>query len=299
MSTELSRDSDSRATTKPYQTSRKGGVSVKPQWKSHVVPLVVLAGVVQIACMLYLSRASVSEREVKYLSEREVLSRHEFDEVFEKYKKAKEDAENNQVRMVARGVVMGEIERHSADGIGRVDYALASGGGRVTRHSKASGGVWFSGIGWNGIHVDSVKMLRPSFGEPGDCFALSGSSGFVEIKLRRAIVPEAVTLEHVAKSVAYSRSSAPKDCMVSGWFRGREMDSDAAEKKFPLAKFTYDLEKSNAQTFNVSEPAGLGIVDMIRLDFTSNYGSACHTCIYRFRVHGHKPDSSIPVAKRF
>lgn len=42
-------------------------------------------------------------------------------------------------------------------------------------------------------------MLRPSFGEPGACFALSGSSGFVEIKLRRAIVPEAVTLEHVAK----------------------------------------------------------------------------------------------------
>ena len=69
----------------------------------------------------------------------------------------------------------------------------------MTRHSKASGGVWFSGIGWNGVHVDSVKMLRPSFGEPGDCFALSGSSGFVEIKLRRAIVPEAITLEHVAK----------------------------------------------------------------------------------------------------
>ena len=48
-----------------------------------------------------------------------------------------------------------------------------------------------------------MKMLRPSFGEPGDCFALNGSSGFVEIKLRNAIVPEAVTLEHIAKVSIY------------------------------------------------------------------------------------------------
>jgi SUN domain-containing protein 1/2 len=42
-------------------------------------------------------------------------------------------------------------------------------------------------------------MLKPSFGEPGNCFALKGSRGFVQFKLRSAIVPEAVTLEHIAK----------------------------------------------------------------------------------------------------
>jgi SUN domain-containing protein 1/2 len=50
-----------------------------------------------------------------------------------------------------------------------------------------------------GVHPNADEMLKPSFGEPGKCFALKGSSGFVQIKLRGAIVPEAVTLEHVAK----------------------------------------------------------------------------------------------------
>lgn len=113
----------------------------------------------------------------------------------------------DEVRAVAREIVREEIEKHAADGLGRADYALAAGGGYVTRHSQAHavgiGSVWFSRMGRNGVHVDSVKMLRPSFGEPGDCFALNGSSGFVEIKLRSAIVPEAVTLEHVPKVSIY------------------------------------------------------------------------------------------------
>ncbi|KAF3545335.1 hypothetical protein DY000_02009768 [Brassica cretica] len=46
-------------------------------------------------------------------------------------------------------------------------------------------------------------MLSPSFGEPGQCFALKGSSGYVQIRLRGPIVPEAFTLEHVAKVLAH------------------------------------------------------------------------------------------------
>lgn len=60
---------------------------------------------------------------------------------------------------------------------------------------------------------------------------------------------------------------------------------------FLLAEFTYDLEKSNAQTFNVLDSAGSTVIDTIRLDFTSNHGSDSHTCIYRLRVHGHEPES--------
>ena len=50
-----------------------------------------------------------------------------------------------------------------------------------------------------GVHPNADEMLKPSFGEPGKCFALKGSRGFVQFKLRSAIVPEAVTLEHIAK----------------------------------------------------------------------------------------------------
>lgn len=91
--------------------------------------------------------------------------------------------------------------------------------------------------------------------------------------------------------MAYDRSSAPKHCRVSGWL---QTDPEiATERMFLLTEFTYDLEKSNAQTYKV-ESAASNLVDIIRLDFTSNHGSASHTCIYRLRVHGHEP-SPIPA----
>ena len=85
--------------------------------------------------------------------------------------------------------------------------------------------------------------------------------------------------------MAYNRSSAPKNCRVYGWHQ--EYD---AGKMFLLAEFSYDLEKSNAQTFNVLDLVGSSLLDS-RLDFTSNHGNPSHTCIYRLQVHGHEPTS--------
>ena len=92
--------------------------------------------------------------------------------------------------------------------------------------------------------------------------------------------------------MAYDRSSAPKNCRVYGWHQGYDADIPVETgKMFLLAEFSYDLEKSNAQTFNVLDLVGSGLVDTVRLDFTSNHGSPSHTCIYRLRVHGHEPTS--------
>ncbi|KAH6820018.1 hypothetical protein C2S53_012886 [Perilla frutescens var. hirtella] len=222
-----------------------------------------------------------------------LLSKEEFSEFFEEFKKSRKDTESDSsgvslddIRDYAREVVLKEIERHAADGLGMVDYALATVGARVVRHSDPFGKVggiraWL--MNQNKVSAEAQRMLRPSLGEPGQCFALKGRSGFVEIMLRAAILPEAVTLEHVAKSVAFDRSSAPKHCRVSGWLQtDRER---GPEKMFLLTEFTYDLEKSNAQTYKVESTAS-NLVDTIRLDFTSNHGSASHTCIYRLRVHG-------------
>ncbi|KAJ8646457.1 hypothetical protein MRB53_008205 [Persea americana] len=200
----------------------------------------------------------------------------------------------DRIRAVARDIVMKEIEKHAADGLGRVDYALASSGASVVRHSEPfyhdSGISWLPAVRFrNGVHFLAQKMLEPSFGEPGDCFPLKGSSGFVEVRLRTAIIPEAITLEHVAKIVAYDRSTAPKDCRISAWFEGPDGIPSGPEVSL-LADFTYDLEKSNAQTFDV-EFADSSTVDTVRLDFTSNHGSPLLTCIYRLRVHGHEPES--------
>ena len=92
--------------------------------------------------------------------------------------------------------------------------------------------------------------------------------------------------------MAYDRSSAPKNCRVYGWHQGYDTDiAVETEKMFLLAEFSYDLGKSNAQTFNVLDLVGSGLVDTVRLDFTSNHGNTNHTCIYRLRVHGHEPTS--------
>jgi SUN domain-containing protein 1/2 len=134
----------------------------------------------------------------------ELLGRNEFHKFCEDVKdtlrsESGSEVDLNQVRALAREIAMKEIEKHAADGVGRVDYAVASAGGRVARHSDVydtKRGGFFAALRSGD---DPQKMLQPSFGEPGQCFAMQGSTGFVEIKLKTAIIPEAVTLEHVSK----------------------------------------------------------------------------------------------------
>lgn len=244
----------------------------------------------------------------RQLKESGLLSKEEFEKYLSELKSSSPDDTNkdaylDRIRALAKDVVEKEIEKHVADGLGRVDFALASGGARVVKHSepyavgKASSWLPANKVK-NSIHSRAHKMLEPSFGEPGQCFPLQGNSGFVEIRLRTGIIPDAVTLEHVSKSVAYDRSSAPKDCRVSGWFEGAELDSSApAEKILILTELSYDLDKSNVQTFPISM-ADSSIINMVRLDFTSNHGSSDLTCIYRFRVHGFEPSSPPAMAKQ-
>lgn len=250
-------------------------------------------------------RSEGLEKKIGELKAGDWLSKEDFEKFYEQFKKAKggefdgSDVSLDDIMVYAREIVQKEIEKHAADGLGRVDYALATSGGMVVKHSDpymAGRGVnWF--LKGRGVHPNADEMLKPSFGEPGKCFALKGSSGFVQIKLRGAIVPEAVTLEHVAKSVAYDRSTAPKDCRVSGWLQNRDLHTaDDEEKMLLLTEFTYDLEKSNAQTFNVLDDTASGLVDTVRLDFTSNHGSPSLTCIYRLRVHGYEPDRASMTA---
>ncbi|XP_073054753.1 SUN domain-containing protein 1-like [Primulina eburnea] len=239
-------------------------------------------------------RSDAFEKFIDGLRSKSLLSKEEFDEFFQEFMKSKDnevssDVGLDEIKEYAREIVEKEIEKHAADGLGMLDYALASGGGRVIKHSEAYGVGKVGGLlNRNRVATGSQKMLMPSFGEPGRCFPLKGGNGFVVIRLRTSIVPVAVTLEHVAKSVAYDRSSAPKNCRVSGWLADQEsidMGFDT-KKRFLLVEFTYDLAKSNAQTFKVLDSVKSMVVNTVRLDFESNHGSPSHTCIYRLRVHG-------------
>lgn len=156
-------------------------------------------------------KTEILNKAVTELRDTDYFRKEDFEKFLEAFEKAKggQDRDKNwgldEVREFAKQVIEKEIERFAADGIGRVDYAVASGGATVTRHSEPFHSVkelgWLSRARRDEVNKYAVKMLQPSFGEPGQCFPLKGNSGFVEIRLRSAIIPEAVTLEHVAKVI--------------------------------------------------------------------------------------------------
>ena len=198
-----------------------------------------------------------------------------------------------------------------ADSTNRVDYALFSGGGRVVGHSALSPLVARA----EGPLTHALKSIRggvhPRADEwvlsgganfAGECLALRGDKGFVDVRLREAVVVTAVTVEHVHADVAYDLSSAPKRFAVSGWNRTREpppvavgsssKNGEKAPHDFggPL-RYELGVERGATQTFSFDEKNARA-VDHVRFEILSNYGNAEYTCLYRLRVHG------TPVAKR-
>lgn len=221
-------------------------------------------------------------------------------------KHAEESAGNtDELRALARKIIKSELEVHGVEGLARADFAVESGGGHVVDHSEGyflRRGQWSFSIrnifpGSSNLHPFAPKILQHSLGEPGQCLPLKGSNVFVDIALRTAILVDAITLEHVARSVAFDLSSAPKDFRVLGWhepdFSNKHVLSKKRSTKTPyrfLGEFTYKLEGPTIQTFDLLfEESSKEFINMVRLHVLSNYGSPTHTCIYRVRVHGTDP----------
>ncbi|CAN6230533.1 unnamed protein product [Urochloa humidicola] len=236
------------------------------------------------------------DKSIAELRDMGFLSKKEFEEILSQLKEKKgldDDITLDDIRLYAKEIVEIEMAKHSADGLGMVDYALGSGGAKVVSHSEPFMTSKNYLPSRSNVHGTAQKMLEPSFGQPGECFALKGSSGFVDVKLRAGIIPEAITLEHVDKSVAYDRSSAPKDFQVRGWYQKTQEVSDKDSNVMAaLGEFSYNLDNSNAQTFQLERSANPRAVNVVRFEFSSNHGNSELTCIYRFRVHG---TESIPL----
>ena len=228
--------------------------------------------------------------------------------------------------LVSKSDVELEVERalalaasNRSDAANRVDYALFSGGGRVVGHSalsplvaRAEGPLTHALKSIRGgVHPRADEwVLSGGFNEPnaGECLALRGDRGHVDVRLREAVFVNAVTVEHVRGDVAYDLSSAPKVLAVLGWNRTREPPAfsekgDVERSAKSLHDFThggeylrYELKSSErssaraAQTFAFHATRARA-VDHVRFEVRSNYGNAEYTCLYRLRVHG------APVAK--
>jgi len=96
-----------------------------------------------------------------------------------------------------------QMEMFRADRTGLVDYALFSGGGKVVGHSplspavaKADGPLTNALKGVRGgVHPRANEwVISASQEAAGECLALNGPSGWVDVRLRAAVAVESVTL---------------------------------------------------------------------------------------------------------
>ncbi|TFK75201.1 hypothetical protein BDN72DRAFT_787844 [Pluteus cervinus] len=187
----------------------------------------------------------------------------------------------------------------------------------------------FSGFfGDNPIGRAPVTALHHEI-HSGYCWPFAGSSGQLGVKLSAPVVISDITIDHVAKEVALDLRSAPRQmevwAMVEGqdniakvqeWQtekarlreeaieRGEEVESledyPASLPKIPayirIASFTYNIHSpAHIQTFAVDQDIkNLGVdFGVVVLRVKNNWGQDAYSCLYRFRVHGHR-NAEIP-----
>mmetsp|Transcript_13049 Transcript_13049/g.41232 ORF Transcript_13049/g.41232 Transcript_13049/m.41232 type:complete len:324 (-) Transcript_13049:364-1335(-) len=183
-----------------------------------------------------------------------------------------------------------ELDAFAADRTGLADYAMhqpgSQAGGRVVAHSKLAphsrdgGLLGFAARMATGVHeLASELLLAPAMPEvPGHCLPLEGSTGWVEIKLLEAIVPTALTIEHLPKGYALDFSSAPKAFSVEGWAPHGLLSTagrlvGAGGKPTHMGEFEYASAGGAVQVFeldNEGDQARARKTQTLSLHFTPN-----------------------------
>jgi SUN domain-containing protein 1/2 len=191
------------------------------------------------------------------------------------------------------------------DFVGLPDFALESGGARVI--SKLTSETYrlqpegFVGTLSKllGIAIKPgrppTEAIQPAV-HAGECWAMRGSSGVLTLKLAKSIIPTQITLEHLAKEISFSISSAPRFVEIyaihdikafSAEYIANNRDLVGSEKPYAtlIGKVEYDPAKKSLQTFDLQtllpDP-----IQYLQIQFLENWGHPDYTCIYRVRVHG-------------
>ncbi|XP_060044992.1 sperm-associated antigen 4 protein isoform X2 [Erinaceus europaeus] len=177
------------------------------------------------------------------------------------------------------------FQRLHEDFVRKPDYALSSVGASIdlekTSHDYEDTNTayfWNRFSFWNYARPPTVILEPDVF--PGNCWAFEGDQGQVVIRLPGPVQLSDITLQHPPASVAHVReaNSAPRDFTVYG------IQVDDETEVF-LGKFTFDLEKSEIQTFPLQNdpPAAF---PKVKIKILSNWGHPRFTCLYRVRAHG-------------
>lgn len=224
------------------------------------------------------------------------------------------------------------------DIVSRPDFALHSGGARPIPHLTSSTlelrpstlqGQILGLITGHGYEVgrSPITALHHDL-HSGNCWPMTGSHGQLGVMLAFPAIISDITIDHVAKEVAFDLSTAPKEMEVWGQVEGKDnlakvaawraeqaarreaaMEAGEAvseadlEHDYPatlprdvsfirLTSFTYDIHApSNIQTFPVRQEVRDLSLDfgIVALVIKDNWGKDGYTCLYRFRVHGERP----------
>lgn len=191
------------------------------------------------------------------------------------------------------------------DIVGLPDYALESGGARVI--SKLTSETYklqpegFIGTLSNILGVaikpgrPPTEAIKPTV-HAGECWAMRGSEGVLTLKLAKSIIPSQITVEHLAKEISFSISSAPRYIEVyaiqdikafsAEYITGnRGLVGQEKPHALFIGKVEYDPAKKSLQTFELFHHLDKPI-QYIQFQFLENWGHPDYTCIYRIRVHG-------------
>nr|XP_035940286.1 sperm-associated antigen 4 protein isoform X4 [Halichoerus grypus] len=177
------------------------------------------------------------------------------------------------------------FQRLNEDFVRKPDYALSSVGASIdlekTSHDYEDANTayfWNRFSFWNYARPPTVILEPDVF--PGNCWAFEGDQGQVVIRLPGRVQLSDITLQHPPPSVAHTggANSAPRDFAVYGL----QLDD---ETEVFLGKFTFDVEKSEIQTFHLQNDPPTAF-PKVKIQILSNWGHPRFTCLYRVRAHG-------------
>ena len=143
------------------------------------------------------------------------------------------------------------------------------------------------------VQMNPITILRPNGMPsklaheasglfPGQCWAMRGSNGFVDIQLSRDVEPLSVVIEHAPSSILVGGGdSAVKNFRVIG-SRNEAEQFVLADGEYQLTAGEDGRPKPHIQRFDVS--AIQSVINRVRFEVLSNHGHQGYTCIYHVRL---------------
>ncbi|KAF8071925.1 hypothetical protein FPV67DRAFT_1411606 [Lyophyllum atratum] len=226
------------------------------------------------------------------------------------------------------------MSTYSKDMLARPDFAIHSGGARVIpsltsptleARPESLRGQLLGLVTGNGYAIGNPPVMALHHdNHVGRCWPFPGQTGQLGVVLVAPTYITDITIDHVAKEVAYDMRTAPREMEVWGmvegmdnvekvkeWMAERSLRREEArergeeveeEPEYPktlprapqymrIARFTYDIHAPrHVQTFPVDEEVrALGVdFGIVVLMVKSNWGMDEYTCLYRLRVHGQR-----------